>query len=735
MSPVFPPLKFSEKGVIKGIEPDYLDLLSEYTGIQFEYVICDFALMDAKVKSGEIDMFLSFIIPERLGYMTFTEPFMEFKQVIVARSDAPFMSGIGALKGKKMATVKGVRLYDKLLGPYPEIETVPVQTMEEMFKVVAESKADALISKTFYAGYVINNYPNLKIAGIADLPPEPYLYAVRKDYPELVGILNKAIAFIPKDRVDSTIQKWFSIRLEYRANWSEILKWALVIAGAFAFILGLSFLWNRRLAREVDKRRQAEEILRGSQSLLNEMGKLAKIGGWEFDVETQEQEWTDEVYRIHEVDMTYKPTVSKGIDFYAPTSRPIIEKVVQRAVEQGEPFDVELELITAKGNPRWVHAIGRAHREGGKTSKVFGFLQDVTERRRAEEALRRQSDFLRSVIDSLGHPFYVIDVGDYSIKLVNKFASVTLPEAITCHALTHGRDKPCHGPEHNCPIEEVKRTGQPAVVEHVHRDAAGHERHLEIQAHPVFDNQGNVVQLIEYAVDITDRKRAEEKVHASLREKELLLGEIHHRVKNNLQIIVSLLNMQSRQPGHEDLEVLFQETRDRIRAMASVHALLYRSQNFAGIDFGEYIRETAGYLLRAYKKSTARISLIIHAENVTLSIDQAIPCGLITNELITNALKHAFPEAAEGELEIGMAETGEGIRLTVKDNGVGFPPDMDFRNSETMGLRLVNMLVKQLGGAIEQVMDGGTTYSIVFRPRPIALEVQHAGQSHHDCGR
>jgi ABC-type amino acid transport substrate-binding protein len=261
MSPIFPPLKFSEKGVIKGIEPDYLNLLSEYTGIQFEYVICDFSVMDAKVKSGELDMFISFNIPERLAYMMFTEPLMEFKQVIIARTDAPFMGGIGALKGRKVATVKGVKLYDKILSPYPDIEVVQVGSMEEMFKAVSESKADALFSKTYFAGYVMQNYPNLKIAGVADLPPEPYYYAVRNDYPELVGILNKAIAAIPREKHDAIVQKWFSVRVEYRPNWSEILKWALVIGGSFTLILGLSLFWNRRLAREIEKRKQAEEAI------------------------------------------------------------------------------------------------------------------------------------------------------------------------------------------------------------------------------------------------------------------------------------------------------------------------------------------------------------------------------------------------------------------------------------------------------------------------------------------
>ncbi len=259
MSPIFPPLKFTEKGVIKGIEPDYLNLLSEYTGIQFEYVVCDFSVMDAKVKSGEIDMFISFYIPERLAYMTFTEPLMEFKQIIIARIDSPFMSGLGALKRKKVATVRGVKLYEKLLASYPDIEAVPVGTMEEMFRAVSEFKADALISKTYYAGYVIHNYPNLKIVGVADLPPEPYYYAVRKDYPELVSILNKAIVSISREQHDAIVQKWFTIRLEYRPNWSEILKWAVVAGAVFIIILGISLFWNRRLANEIDKRKRAEE--------------------------------------------------------------------------------------------------------------------------------------------------------------------------------------------------------------------------------------------------------------------------------------------------------------------------------------------------------------------------------------------------------------------------------------------------------------------------------------------
>lgn len=259
MAPVFPPLKFSEGGKIKGIEPDYHDLLSKYTGIKFEYVIADFLEMDAKAKSGELDMFISFNIPSRLEYMTFTEPLMEFKQVVITRSDFPFVSGINGLRGKRVAIVKGVKLQEKLLAQHQEIKAVPVKTMEEMFKAVASSEADALFSKTFFVGYMLKMYPDLKIAGILDLPPEPYLYAVRKDYPELVSILNKAIKSIPPETHEAIIQKWFNVKIEYKPNWTHFLKWVLAIGGFFVAILGLSVMWNRRLVKEIEKRSQLEK--------------------------------------------------------------------------------------------------------------------------------------------------------------------------------------------------------------------------------------------------------------------------------------------------------------------------------------------------------------------------------------------------------------------------------------------------------------------------------------------
>ena len=143
--------------------------------------------------------------------------------------------------------------------------------------------------------------------------------------------------------------------------------------------------------RDITERKRMAEALEKRESMLNEVGAIAKVGGWEFDAESQKQVWTKEVYRIHEVDENYEPTVSKGIEFYAPASRPVIESAVQRAIEYGEPFDVELEIITAKGNHRWVHASGNVQQENGITKIVYGTFQDITERRQAEEKIRQMA--------------------------------------------------------------------------------------------------------------------------------------------------------------------------------------------------------------------------------------------------------------------------------------------------------------------------------------------------------
>jgi PAS domain S-box-containing protein len=216
--------------------------------------------------------------------------------------------------------------------------------------------------------------------------------------------------------------------------------------------------------------------------------------------------------------------------------------------------------------------------------------------------------------------------------------------------------------------------------------------------------------------DITGRKRAEEQVRDSLREKEILLHEIHHRVKNNLQIVSTLLDLQSDYIEDEQSRRYFRESQDRINSMALVHEALYRSPDLARIDFAVYLEGLTDHLFKSYVVDPKNVSLNCAIGEVALGIDEAIPCGLIVNELVSNSLKHAFSQGRRGEIQVQCHSGEDGlIHLTVSDDGAGLPEGLDFMATRTLGLQLVTMLVKQLRGEIRVERDAGTTFVISFR--------------------
>ena len=210
------------------------------------------------------------------------------------------------------------------------------------------------------------------------------------------------------------------------------------------------------------------------------------------------------------------------------------------------------------------------------------------------------------------------------------------------------------------------------------------------------------------------RRRAEEKVQASLKEKELLLQEIHHRVKNNLQIISSLLDMSSMRIADIQAVHFFEDARDKIHSMALIHSQLYRSDRFDRIDMRDHIQELLNYLSYIYDKR-CNITPIVHAEDVHLSINQAIPCTLILNELISNAYKHAFKDEQKGSIEISMKVVDNLFILSIRDNGDGFPAGMDVYKTDSLGLKLVrNLVQKQLRGRVEILQTEFTEFVIQF---------------------
>ncbi|MGE5444020.1 MAG: sensor histidine kinase [Ignavibacteriales bacterium] len=268
--------------------------------------------------------------------------------------------------------------------------------------------------------------------------------------------------------------------------------------------------------------------------------------------------------------------------------------------------------------------------------------------------------------------------------------------------------------------------------------SSGAKLWLSLSLSPLRDADGKVIAGMAVVEDITERKQAEEQIKVSLEEKEVLLKEIHHRVKNNLQVISSLLDLQSRYIKDEQSHKIFKESQSRIKSMAFVHEKLYQSKDLARINFAEYIRDLAANLFHSYGVSSTAIKLKITVDNTFLDINTAVPLGLIINELVSNSLKHAFPESREvvrdatcgskhrayeeAEIQIDLNSGNHrdnplGRRyftLIVNDNGVGFPKDLDFRNTKSLGLRLVRTLTNQLKDNIEIHSNGGTEFKIAF---------------------
>jgi PAS domain S-box-containing protein len=216
--------------------------------------------------------------------------------------------------------------------------------------------------------------------------------------------------------------------------------------------------------------------------------------------------------------------------------------------------------------------------------------------------------------------------------------------------------------------------------------------------------------------DITARKIADEAIRASLREKEVLLKEIHHRVKNNLQVVSSLLGLQSRTMEDTAIRRMFQESQNRVYSMALVHESLYQSENLSEIDFPAYIGQLTNHLLRSYGVDLQRIQVFASIENLLLNMDSAIPCGLIINELVSNSLKYAFPGGRKGVVRIAMEQDEDHrIRLEVSDDGVGLPEGIGFSSTKSLGLRLVRTLADQLGATVEMQKGHGARIVLTFQ--------------------
>ncbi|MCF7794675.1 MAG: PAS domain-containing protein [Candidatus Cloacimonetes bacterium] len=411
-------------------------------------------------------------------------------------------------------------------------------------------------------------------------------------------------------------------------------------------------------------------------------------------------------------------------DIILPEDNSIVYDAIQEALGLGKEFDIVYRIIKRNGEILWVHEKGRSTIKKNHNDPVLdGVIFDITETRKAQKELELKSKHLTSLFDNpSGYILYRtrLDRNTGKINVVHVSPSFAKVLGIReedkfdfekWFTHVHSQDLPEVLAANEAGIKPPYKFEQIFRYDHPELGI----RWLEVRATgmPYEDTE-----IIEYAngiiLDITEQKKAEQKLKNSLKEKEVLLAEIHHRVKNNLQVISSLISMQSRAIKDEDSLNKFRNTEYRIRTMSMIHQKLYQEGDFEKINFKIYIGSLTDFLMNAYKISKLNIDLILNIdESIELNINKSIPMALILNELFSNSLKYAFPDGQNGKINITMQKEKGKLNFQYKDNGVGI--EKSKINKESLGMSLIEILAAQLEANVNLEITDGIRYQLIFK--------------------
>lgn len=475
---------------------------------------------------------------------------------------------------------------------------------------------------------------------------------------------------------------------------------------------------NAELQREIAERKRAEEELKSSEERLKVIFEFAPDGYYLNDLKGN---FVDGNKAAEEI-VGYKREELIGKNFLKLTLLPPKQIPKAAAVLAKNALGMssgpdEFTLNRKDGNQVLVE-INTFPVKFKRKTLVLGIARDITERRRTEKALNEEKDKAQKYLNIAG----------VMIVAINTKEEITLINRKGCEILGYKKEEligenwfdTCLPPD----VRENERL--------VFKKLLAEERTpVEYYENPVLtklakekviawnlivlkDEKGNMTGTLSSGKDITDRKKAEEKLKASLEEKGVMLREIHHRVKNNMQIVSSLLRLQSQNIKNRKLLGMFSEAYNRIKSMALIHEGLYGSKDLAKINFADYVKKITTHLFSVYHRISKSIKLKLKVREIYFDINTAIPCGLIINELVTNSLKHAFFEGESGEISVKIEKSQDKFTMFVKDTGKGFPKDLDFLRAKTLGIQLVTDLVDQLDGRIRLYRKNGTKFKITF---------------------
>jgi PAS domain S-box-containing protein len=480
---------------------------------------------------------------------------------------------------------------------------------------------------------------------------------------------------------------------------------------------------NQKLQQEITERKNTERILRSAEKYtrllidsslniicatdingyINEFNKAAlKTFGYELH----------EVVGKH-IDILYvstayrEQTVSK--ELYAKGN---FSGEIKNIKKNGEVFDAYLSASVLKNDE-------------GEMIGVIAVAHDISESKKSEEQMRTQTAKLNAIIENSNHIIWSSDrnycLTSFNhnfinlIKVIYNIDSYMGMSLVTGNILSTNEYNNFWIQKYNNVLEGIPQYFETQLV-----DKSGNTIWCEMYLNPIFDENKKVVEISGIGLDITDKKEVNEKLRQSVEEKDVLLKEVHHRVKNNLQVISSILNLQSSYVKDQQTLNILKESQNRIKSMAFIHESLYQTKDLSSINFSEYVSSLSHNLIHSYSNINHEIKLSLDIQLIFLNLDLAIPCGLIINEIVSNSLKYAFiDDHKDAVVTINMKTEGDNIRLIIGDNGIGLPQHINYKNTESLGLQLVVTLVDQLNGTIDIDTKNGTFYAIEFKQTQI----------------
>ncbi|MGA9382211.1 MAG: PAS domain S-box protein, partial [Phormidium sp.] len=545
--------------------------------------------------------------------------------------------------------------------------------------------------------YRIIDYPNNPINLNLHLPKKKFLGKHLSEIlpPDIFAEYKTAIAQAIKTQTPVTIQ--YNLTLpEMGRSWEE------------ARLVPLKNDHILAIVRNITEQKVTEEALRTSEEQYRRIVETATEGIWQLD-EQQNTTFVNSKIAIM-LGYTIEEILGKSVFQFMDQESQVITKEKIQICREGMRKQEDFKFRRKDGSDLWaIVSCSPIHNQTGEYIGALNMLTDITERKTTEAALSQSEATNQGIIDGIpdlllrvkrdGTCLNFIPPKDSSAKNYVPVAT-HLSELLTPDILQKQLEY----------IETALTTKEVQIYEHqllkYHKLC-----YEEVRISPCGKDEVLII-----VRDITQRKEAEEKIHVSLKEKEILLKEIHHRVKNNLHVIASLLHLQSHSINDPNLLEIFNDSQNRIYTMALIHEQLYQSKDLGKVNLGKYIQRLIGNLCTSFNGSNKRIKLIVEAEPLSLNVETAIPCGLIINELITNAYKYAFPNGRCGEVKVQLFEAeNQQLNLIVVDNGIGIPGTVDWQNPASLGLKLVQILAKQLKANLEFDFQSGTSVKLSFQ--------------------